>query len=78
MHDASRVRVASAKSPTTGRTYWAMEIAGDYKGKRSAAAKHPTPRQTCRVAILIFVYGMERPVACSQTRPDCAENPGAA
>jgi hypothetical protein len=52
MHDASRVGVASAKSPTTGRTYWAMVIAGDYKSKRSAAAKHPTPRQTCGVAIL--------------------------
>jgi uncharacterized protein YkwD len=57
MRGASRVGVASAKSATTGRTYWAMVIAGDYKGKASkskasAAAKHPAPRQTCRVAIL--------------------------
>ena len=51
MHDASRVGVASAKSPTTGRIYWAMVIAGDYKSKASPAVKHP-PRQTCRVAIL--------------------------
>ena len=28
MHGASRVGVASAKSATTGRTYWAMVIAG--------------------------------------------------
>ena len=57
MRGASRVGVASAKSATTGRTYWAMVIAGDYEGKgskskASAAAKHPAPRQTCRVAIL--------------------------
>src|SRR6266581_3928910 len=30
LHNASRVGVASVKSATTGRTYWAMEIAGDY------------------------------------------------
>src|SRR6202048_4744029 len=29
LHGASRVGVASVKSATTGRTYWAMEIAGD-------------------------------------------------
>ncbi len=57
MHGASRVGVANAKSPTTGRTYWAMVIAGDYKSKASkskasAAVKHPAPRQTCRLAIL--------------------------
>jgi uncharacterized protein YkwD len=31
MHDALRVGVASAKSPKSGQTYWAMEIAGDYE-----------------------------------------------
>jgi Cysteine-rich secretory protein family len=31
LHGASRVGVASVKSATTGRTYWAMEIAGDYE-----------------------------------------------
>ena len=34
MHGASRVGVASVKSATTGRTYWAMEIAGDYERPR--------------------------------------------
>src|SRR5712692_1627343 len=52
MHGASRVGVARAKSPTTGRTYWAMVIAGGYKSRPSAAVKHPARRQTCRVAIL--------------------------
>jgi uncharacterized protein YkwD len=60
MPGASRVGVASAKSPTTGRTYWAMVIAGDYKSKPSAAIKHkpsaavehPAPRQACRITIL--------------------------
>ena len=33
LHDASRVGIASVKSATTGRTYWAMEIAGDYRPK---------------------------------------------
>ena len=31
LRGASRVGVASVKSATTGRTYWAMEIAGDYE-----------------------------------------------
>jgi hypothetical protein len=58
MHGASRVGAASAKSPTTGRTYWAMVIAGGYKSAPSAAVKHPATarkhpaRQTCRVTIL--------------------------
>jgi hypothetical protein len=37
LHDASRVGIASAKDASGKRTYWAMEIAGDYeppKGKR--------------------------------------------
>jgi uncharacterized protein YkwD len=62
---ASRVGVASVKSATTGRTYWAMEIAGDYErpklatgnklaaGKKQAVAK-PKARtsETCRLKIL--------------------------
>jgi hypothetical protein len=45
LHNASRVGIASVKSTKTGRTYWAMEIAGDYErpegigGKRAPAAK---------------------------------------
>jgi hypothetical protein len=62
LHDASRVGVASSKS-FTGRTYWAMVIAGGYKPSPSAApviakgtATKQTPRQaqrkTCRLTIL--------------------------
>lgn len=60
LHDASRVGVASSKS-STGRTYWAMVIAGGYKPAPSpatapAATKRQTtrelPRTTCRMKIL--------------------------
>jgi uncharacterized protein YkwD len=34
LHNASRVGVASAKDATGKRTYWAMEIAGDYEEKK--------------------------------------------
>jgi uncharacterized protein YkwD len=56
---ASRVGVASARSATTHRTYWAMEIAGDYEppppaaGKRSPPATRRNPVvQSCRAKIL--------------------------
>jgi hypothetical protein len=39
LHDASRVGIASAKSATTGRTYWAMEIAGDYERPKAERLK---------------------------------------
>jgi uncharacterized protein YkwD len=66
LHNASRVGVASVKSTTTGRTYWAMEIAGDYErpevrgAKRGPAAKPrasaTTPKasapQACRLKIM--------------------------
>ena len=42
MPGGSRVGVASAKSAKTGRTYWAMVIAGDYEPPRRAAAKRET------------------------------------
>jgi uncharacterized protein YkwD len=58
---ASRVGVASATSATSHRTYWAMEIAGDYEppprpvaadGKTPPAAKRKTSVQACRVKLL--------------------------
>jgi Uncharacterized protein with SCP/PR1 domains len=56
MHGASKVGVASAKSPTTGRTYWAMVIAaGERSRSRSPSAKPPASHQaekTCRIEIL--------------------------
>jgi Cysteine-rich secretory protein family len=39
LHGASRIGVASVKSATTGRTYWAMEIAGDYERAKPSQAK---------------------------------------
>ena len=66
LHNASRVGVASAKSTATGRTYWAMEIAGDYerpeiRGAKRVRAAEPKasatkPRasapQACRLKIM--------------------------
>jgi uncharacterized protein YkwD len=58
---ASRVGVASAQSAASHRTYWAMEIAGDYEplrppvaaGKKAPlAAKQKTSVQSCRVKLL--------------------------
>jgi hypothetical protein len=64
LHDASRVGVASVKSSTTGRIYWAMEIAGDYERPKIVTAARAKPEekpaekpkvhasQTCRLKIL--------------------------
>jgi uncharacterized protein YkwD len=60
LHGASRVGIASVKSATTGRTYWAMEIAGDYErpklnraAKQVAVAKpKPRAKEACRLKIL--------------------------
>lgn len=63
LHDASRVGVGSAKTPT-GRIYWTMVIAGGYKnaepkGKKgsparskSASVKQETQRKDCRISLL--------------------------
>ena len=59
LHKASRVGVASATSATSHRTYWAMEIAGEYQpapvatGKRMrAAARRQVPVHSCRARLL--------------------------
>ena len=60
LHGASRVGVANVKSATTGRTYWAMEIAGDYErpkprtGAKQAFTAKPKARdvQACRLKLL--------------------------
>jgi uncharacterized protein YkwD len=59
MQGASRVGVASAKSSKTGRTYWALVIAGDHDKPKQAASKTMskaksrgrTP-QPCRISIM--------------------------
>jgi Cysteine-rich secretory protein family len=46
LHNASRVGIASVKSTKTGRTYWAMEIAGDYERPEGIGTKRtPTTRK---------------------------------
>jgi Cysteine-rich secretory protein family len=43
--NASRFGVASVKSSATGRTYWSMEIAGDYEKPQPKGKKSPgTPK----------------------------------
>lgn len=54
MHGASKVGVASAKSTTTGRTYWAMVIAGGYEPSRSPSPKPTRPghgEKNCRLEL---------------------------
>jgi hypothetical protein len=46
MQGASKVGVASATSAKTGRTYWAMVIAGDYEPPRRVAAKTASKTST--------------------------------
>ena len=43
LHNATRFGIASVKSASTGRTYWSMEIAGDYERPQPKATKR-TPR----------------------------------
>jgi uncharacterized protein YkwD len=59
LHDATRVGIASAKSSASGRTYWAMEIAGDYERpkithEKPAVVVRSKPRrpQACRLKLL--------------------------
>jgi uncharacterized protein YkwD len=59
LRNASRVGVASAKSASSHRMYWAMEIADEAEPLRRAAskttppaAKWKSPAQSCRVKIL--------------------------
>jgi uncharacterized protein YkwD len=42
LHNASRVGIASARDDSGKRTYWAMEIAGDYEKQPSKSRKEPT------------------------------------
>jgi hypothetical protein len=53
MHDAAKVGVAHAVSATTHRTYWAMEIAGEYERPPSRMAKrsHSHPASAAKPAV---------------------------
>ena len=65
LHDATKIGIGSAKSSTTGRVYWAMEIAGDYDrpkmierpkiaGTKTVVTEKPKARsaQSCHVKLL--------------------------
>ena len=62
--NASRVGIASARSSSTGRTYWAMVIAGDYerakppKGSKQITTAKPKARAAddCRLKILSICF----------------------
>ncbi len=41
LHNASRIGVASARDASGKRTYWAMEIAGDYEPKPGKRRREP-------------------------------------
>jgi len=43
LHNATKVGIASAKSANGKRTYWAMEIAGDYETKPKEKGKKTKP-----------------------------------
>lgn len=45
LHNASRVGIASAKDASGKRTYWAMEIAGDYEPKPDKGRKDKRDRE---------------------------------
>jgi len=62
MKDATRVGIASARS-ASGRTYWAMAIAGGYDAPRRAGAKTPhsgktkdSPSSKCRLKVLNLCF----------------------
>jgi uncharacterized protein YkwD len=62
LHNASRIGIASARDGSGRRTYWAMEIAGDYekppaKGKRTpvavgTAVKRKPASEKCHLKLL--------------------------
>jgi uncharacterized protein YkwD len=64
LHNGSRVGVANVKSSSTGRTYWAMVIAGDYeRPKSSKEVKQATvvrsklrTNEACRIKILTVCF----------------------
>ena len=43
LHNASRVGIASARDASGKRTYWAMEIAGDYEPKHGKGSRDIEP-----------------------------------
>ena len=51
MHDATRVGIASAKSPKSGDTYWAMVIAGPEPRREGRAKGANRKDKPCRLML---------------------------
>ena len=50
LRNASRVGVASVKSSATGRTYWAMVIAGDYETRKEPKRRPKASKSSKQVS----------------------------
>jgi hypothetical protein len=53
LHNATRIGVASAHDESSHRTYWAMEIAGDYEPKPAKGRKDGPPTGERRVVAVV-------------------------
>jgi uncharacterized protein YkwD len=51
MHDATRVGIASARSPKSGEIYWAMVIAGPEPERRGSAKGADAKAKPCRLML---------------------------
>jgi len=51
MHEATRVGIASAKSPKSGDTYWAMVIAGPEPKREGSAKGRDGKEKPCRLML---------------------------
>ncbi|MBV9560409.1 MAG: CAP domain-containing protein [Bradyrhizobium sp.] len=57
LHNATRIGVASAHDEASHRTYWAMEIAGDYEPKPAKGRKGGPPTGERRVVAAVEAKG---------------------
>jgi uncharacterized protein YkwD len=64
LHNASRVGIASAKDASGKRTYWAMEIAGDYEDKKPKSIKGRKEKE--RVVAVKRETAVKREAAASE------------
>jgi uncharacterized protein YkwD len=70
LHDASRVGIASAKDASGKRTYWAMEIAGDYEEKAPKSPKGGKDKERV-VAVKREVVPVKREARATPAASEC-------
>ena len=70
LHNATRIGIASARDASGKRTYWAMEIAGDYEPKRGKGRERrdlgplvAVRRVTTRTTAMTITTAASRPAA---------------